>query len=100
MLSETGRRIIKCILAVQEMEARYTALEEEHHALATEKAKLQANSEGCLKASCCSCAGTRLLQYCSCVLPRDIAASGAQFQPAGSAPAGPASSSRGCAFRS
>ena len=51
--------------AVQEMEARYTALEEEHHGLATEKAKLQANSESCVKASCCSRNGTYLLRYCS-----------------------------------
>ena len=53
------------MLAVQEMEARYTALEEEHHGLATEKAKLQANSESCVKASCCSRNGTYLLRYCS-----------------------------------
>ncbi len=86
------------ISPVQEMEARYTALEEEHHGLATEKAKLQANSESCVKASCCSCIGTHLLQIAaeSCLellLPATVGTG-----PADLSPAGPASSLRVCAI--
>ena len=62
---------MKHMSAVQEMEARYTALEEEHHGLATEKAKLQANSESCVKASCCSCTCTHL-QFCDCCQQRSV----------------------------